>query len=135
MLYSFLNHKSFSDFLAIYQGAVGAFPATSWTAFDIWELIFGDESLHVLDSTKFAGISYRAIGLSLYLATALCAVVSLWKSEQTLENLMLFAGWIYLAFFLFPTEMHGRFFTMASSCWRSRQRGTRCCSVLTQPFR
>jgi hypothetical protein len=63
----------------------------------------------VLDSTKFAGISYYAIGLSLYLATALCAVVSLWKSEQTLENLMLFAGWIYLAFFLFPTEIHGRF--------------------------
>ena len=98
-----------SDFLGIYQGAVGAFSATSWTAFNIWELIFGDESLHVLDSTKFAGISYRAIGLSLYLATALCAVVSLWKNEQTLENLMLFAGWIYLAFFLFPTEMHGRF--------------------------
>ena len=22
---------------------------------------------------------------------------------------MLFAGWIYLAFFLFPTEIHGRF--------------------------
>jgi len=111
LLLSILTFRFFchSDFLAIYQGAVGAFPATSWTAFDIWELIFGDESLHVLDSTKFAGISYRAIGLSLYLATALCAVVSLWKSEQTLENLMLFAGWIYLAFFLFPTEMHGRF--------------------------
>jgi hypothetical protein len=106
LAFRFFSH---SDFLAIYLGAVGAFPATSWAAFNLWELIFGDESLHVLGSTKFAGISYRAIGLSLYLATALCAVVSLWKSEQTLENLMLFAGWIYLAFFLFPTEMHGRF--------------------------
>lgn len=106
LAFRFFSH---SDFLAIYLGAVGAFPATSWAAFNLWELIFGDESLHVLGSTKFAGISYYAIGLSLYLATALCAVVSLWKSEQTLENLMLFAGCIYLAFFLFPTEIHGRF--------------------------
>ena len=65
--------------------------------------------MHVLDSTKFVGISYQAIGLLLYLAAALCAVVCLWKSEQTLENLMLFAGCIYLTFFLLPTEMHGRF--------------------------
>ncbi len=100
---------SHSNFLAIYLGAVGAFPATSWTAFDLWELIFGDESMHILDSSTVAGISYHSIGLALFLFTALCAVLSFWRSRQTLENVMLFAGWIYLAFFLFPTEIHGRF--------------------------
>jgi Gpi18-like mannosyltransferase len=101
--------SSHSDFLAIYLGAVGAFPATSWTAFNLWELIFGDESMHVLGSATVAGFSYHSLGLALFLFTALCAGLSFWRSRQTLENLMLFTGWIYLAFFLFPTEIHGRF--------------------------
>jgi Gpi18-like mannosyltransferase len=101
--------RSHSDFLLIYLGAVGAFPATSWTAFNLWELLFGDESLHVLDREKFAGISYHSLGLATYLLSVLCALKAFWKSTRSFENLMLFSGWAYLAFFLFPTEMHGRF--------------------------
>jgi Gpi18-like mannosyltransferase len=100
---------SHSDFLLIYLGAVGAFPASSWTAFNLWELIFGDESLHVPDSEKLAGLSYHCLGLAIYLFSVLCALLAFWKSKRSFENLMLFAGWTYLAFFLFPTEMHGRF--------------------------
>ena len=100
---------SHSGFLAIYLGAVGAFPMTSWTAFNLWELIFGDESMHVPGSATVAGFSYHTLGLALFLFTALCAILSFWRSRQTFENVMLFTGWIYLAFFLFPTEIHGRF--------------------------
>ena len=98
-----------SNFLDIYLGAVGAFPATSWTAFNFRELIFGDESLHVRDTAILLGVSYHAIGLALFLVVVSCAVRSFWKGPQTLENLMLFSGGVFLAFFLFPTEMHGRF--------------------------
>jgi hypothetical protein len=56
-----------------------------------------------------AGVSYHAIGLALFLVATFCAVLSFWKSPQTLENLMLFTGWVFLAFFILPTQIHGRF--------------------------
>jgi Gpi18-like mannosyltransferase len=104
--FRFFSH---SNFLDIYFGAVGAFPATSWTAFNFWELIFGDESLHVRDTTRLLGVSYHAIGLALFLAAVFLAALWFWKRGQTFEHSLLFAGVVFLAFFLFPTEMHGRF--------------------------
>jgi Gpi18-like mannosyltransferase len=106
LAFRFFSH---SNFLDIYLGAVGAFPATSWTAFNLWELIFGDESLHVRDTTTLLGLSYHAIGLAVFFVAVILAVRWFWKSAQTLENFMLFGGLVFLAFFLFPTEMHGRF--------------------------
>ena len=106
LAFRFFSH---SNFLDIYFGAVGAFPATSWTAFNFWELIFGDESLHVRDTATFLGVSYHAIGLALFLVAVVVAVRWFWKRAQTLEDFMFFGGVVFLAFFLFPTEMHGRF--------------------------
>ena len=54
-------------------------------------------------------MSYHAIGLALFLVATFCAVLSFWKSPQTLEHLMLFTGWVFLAFFILPTQIHGRF--------------------------
>jgi len=107
----FLGFRFFShsNFLDLYLGAVGAFPATAWTAFNFWELIFGDESLHVRDTTTVVGVSYHAIGLTLFLLAVLFAVRWFWQSGQSFEDFLLFGGLAFLAFFLFPTEMHGRF--------------------------
>jgi Gpi18-like mannosyltransferase len=104
--FRFFSH---SNFLDMYFGAVGAFPATSWTAFNFWELIFGDESLHVRDTARLLGVSYHAIGLALFFAALFLAVRWFWKCAQTFEDFLLFGGLVFLGFFLFPTEMHGRF--------------------------
>jgi len=36
-------------------------------------------------------------------------IAFLFKSKPSLENTMLFCGWLFLAFFLLPTQMHERY--------------------------
>jgi Gpi18-like mannosyltransferase len=39
-----------SDFLAIYTKAIGAYPSTSWTAFNLWWAFLGDQAVGIQDS-------------------------------------------------------------------------------------
>jgi Gpi18-like mannosyltransferase len=98
-----------SDFLAIYTKAIGAYPSTSWTAFNLWWAFLGDQAVGIQDSAGWGLFSYRAIGFLLFFAAAFAGIAFLFKSKPSLENTMLFCGWLFLAFFLLPTQMHERY--------------------------
>jgi Gpi18-like mannosyltransferase len=98
-----------SDFLAIYTKAIGAYPSTSWTAFNLWWAFLGDKAPGIRDSVGWGLLSYRTIGLLLYSTAMLAGITFLFKSKPSLENTMLFCGWLFLAFFLLSTQMHERY--------------------------
>ena len=97
------------DFLAIYTKAIGAYPSISWTAFNLWWAFLGDQAIGIRDSAGWGLLSYRATGFLLFFAAAFAGIAFLFKSKPSLENTMLFCGWLFLAFFLLSTQMHERY--------------------------
>jgi Gpi18-like mannosyltransferase len=98
-----------SNFLEIYTKAIGAYPSASWTAFNLWWALLGDHAPGVRDSVGWGLLSYRMIGFLLFFAAAFAGIAFLFKSKPSLENTMLFCGWLFLAFFLLTTQMHERY--------------------------
>ncbi|MFH1855067.1 MAG: hypothetical protein ABH810_01525 [bacterium] len=106
MYWLFASHSS--NFLAVYLLSSNRYPLTSMNAFNFWWLIFGSSSFSISDTIGQI-LSYKTIGLSLFVAFLAPAVFYLYKKAKTLPEYFLAASYIYLIFFTFPTQIHERY--------------------------
>jgi len=97
-----------SSFLSVYLNSVGHYNMVSLHAFNIWWLRYGIESWNVKD---FWGspVSYKMIGFGLLFLLAIPVVINVFRKTKNSSDLLLLVSYAYLAFFLFPTEMHERY--------------------------
>lgn len=87
--------------------SVGAYQNLSLNAFNLWWAIYGHNSWDIKD-TAGTLLSFKSLGLSLFavfVAPAICYL----KRVKKLENLMLVMGYVYLVFFIFPSQIHERY--------------------------
>lgn len=103
-----------------YANAFNAYPLVSVDALGIWNLIFLGRGDRQVDTETVAGISYKHIGLLLFGIAAVLLVTwlvrRLRESEgkknfwERTEIMMTCAASFAIAFFIFPTQMHERYF-------------------------
>lgn len=96
------------NFFQPYFSALGSFTNTSLNAFNFWWLIFGANSWNIQDTIKWI-ISYKLIGILLFVLFSLPALFYLWKRKTNLRENLLILSYFYLIFFIFPTEIHERY--------------------------
>lgn len=111
VLFKVFGHSNFTD---IYLGAVGAFPAVSWTAWNPWWLAFGAASPTTTDTTLWGPLSLRAWSLLAWLAASAWGGWRFFRSpRQDLSETLLFLGWVFVCFALLPTQGHERYLSYA----------------------
>jgi dolichyl-phosphate-mannose-protein mannosyltransferase len=79
---------------------------TSLFAFNLWSIIGG---MWKPDATEVFGVSYMHWGILLFLLGAFLTTYSFFVAKRSKANSYLFAGLLFLAFFLFPTRVHERY--------------------------
>lgn len=89
------------------SGSVGAYQNLSLNAFNLWWAIYGHKSWEIKD-TVGALVSFKSVGLGLFAVFVAPAIYYL-KRIRKLEDLMLVMGYVYLAFFIFPSQIHERY--------------------------
>ncbi len=87
--------------------SVGFYKNLSLNAFNFWWLTYGHRSWDIQDTAK-AIISFKSIGLALFALSIIPAILYLRKAKKA-EDLALVMGYVYLAFFVFPTQIHERY--------------------------
>ena len=118
ILAPFLLRGAGDAILELLGTRVGLFPVLSMNAFNVWHFVDRDP-MAASDLARFAGLSYRAWGLVLFLAASVAialpwtaAVRRSWRDGRLGDiddRLFLALGVAGIAFFLFPTQMHERY--------------------------
>jgi hypothetical protein len=93
--------------LSFFTGAMGQYTNLSLNAFNLWWAIFGRGSWNIQDTGQ--AISYKAIGMSLFVLGSLPALAYLANKKKDAINLIFVVGYIYLLFFVFPSQIHERY--------------------------
>lgn len=100
----------------VYTHSVGYYPILSSAAYNFWWALFLDSTSTTSSTDLLFGImSYRTIGVLLYVSFTLWGIAALrhwWMSDTEAERwngLLLAAAIASYAFFLFNTEMHERY--------------------------
>lgn len=100
--------------------AVGFYPRVAIGAFNFWQLLIYD-TYNTMDHNTFMGITYRNIGLLLFLMSSGLTLLPLFfrilkhrkaneeVSKDTKQMMMLAGGMVSLFFFYFNTQMHERY--------------------------
>jgi Gpi18-like mannosyltransferase len=91
-----------------YTKSVGRYDNLSLNAFNMWWFIFGKGAWNVKD-TVTAVLSYRKEGMLLFGIFAIPAIVYLLSRKRKVAEALLALSYIYLIFFIFPTEIHERY--------------------------
>ncbi len=96
-------------------------PVLSMGAFNLWQLLFGEEVRQISDAGKWGTLSYRQWGLALFFLSSFAALwpaaKAAWRhlkkrtafSTSSYQQLFLTAGLISLIFYFFNTQMHERY--------------------------
>jgi hypothetical protein len=87
--------------------SVGAYQNLSLNAFNLWWAIYSHSSWDIKD-TAGALLSFKSLGLGLFVLFVAPAIYYL-KQVKKIEDLMLVMGYAYLAFFIFPSQIHERY--------------------------
>jgi len=94
------------NFIAeIYLSAAGRYPTTSDNAFNLMGLLGG---LREPESTRIAGLSAFALGMTLFLGVYLAAAYILYR-RRTMRGLLLAIFIAYLAMFVLAPRIHERY--------------------------
>src|SRR5208282_292173 len=94
------------NFIAeIYFSAAGRYPTTSDNAFNLMGLLGG---LREPESTRIAGISAFALGMTLFLGVYIAAAYIIYR-RRTLRGLLLSIFIAYLAMFVLAPRIHERY--------------------------
>jgi len=98
-----------SDFLSPYLNSVGNFTNSSLNAFNIWWVMHGAQSWNIQDTVQTAGLTYKSLGMILFAIFEVPAIIYLFYKAKKLPEVLLVVAYSYLAFFIFPTEIHERY--------------------------
>jgi hypothetical protein len=91
---------------SFFTGAVGQYKNLSLNAFNLWWAIFGRGSWNIQDTGQ--AMSYKSVGLALFAIGSFPALAYLAKKKDAI-NLIFVVGYIYLLFFVFPSQIHERY--------------------------
>ncbi len=97
-----------SDFLAVYMLSSSRYPYNSMNAFNLWWLIDGSKSINISDTIGNV-FSSKQVGIGLFAIFVLPMVLYLYKKAKTIPEYFLAASYMYLIFFVFPTQIHERY--------------------------
>lgn len=92
-----------ANFLAVYFVAVDFMAVVSANAFNLWWAIFSYSSIGVNDA------NLKAVGLGLFSISIVPALIYLGRKKTSFPEIMLVFGYIFLAFFMLPTQIHERY--------------------------
>jgi len=92
-----------SNFFGPYLVAVDFMTVVSVGSFNLWWTIFAINSYSISDS------SFKLAGLSMFLISIIPALIYLRRKKTNLPEIMLVFGYIFLAFFILPTQVHERY--------------------------
>jgi Gpi18-like mannosyltransferase len=87
-------------------GSVGRFPQVTNRAYNLWWLVADDRAIS--DLTRWAGVSYRTLGLALVGAAALLVLFAVLRDPGP-RTVTAGAATLALAFFALPTQIHERY--------------------------
>lgn len=102
VIFRIFGHMSF---VSIFTSAPGFFTNISLNAFNVWWLLHGASSWNILDTTG----NYKSIGLLLFVIFEVPAILYLIFKAKKMPEILLVVAYSYLAFFIFPTEIHERY--------------------------
>ncbi len=114
----YILKASFSAPIAVMVNALGYFPYVSLNAYNLHWLLIRGTSDKFPDSTRFLSlISYKTLGMSLFIGVFLTLVIYLWKNTRRnsqfsiLNSQFLFFSSLLAIFgsYLFMTEIHERY--------------------------
>lgn len=105
-LFRIFGHISFFTLLV---GAMGFYKNISLNAFNLWWLLHGAQSWNIQDTASTAGLTYKSLGLVLFAIFEIPAILYLIYKAKKLPEVLLVVAYSYLAFFIFPTEIHERY--------------------------
>lgn len=116
----FILSGTYLEIWKVIKGSMGKYPFVSMNAYNFWEFLLQGNLIHLLDSNKIIGISYKVWGLFFFTSTSGLALFPLMKSVYLsiqskvqlhfpLEKYLLLCGVIPLLFFYFNTQMHERY--------------------------
>jgi len=116
VLFPFFLSHTMGNVINVYRHSVGFFSSLTMGAYNFWVALFGSQASEWGDTKLLWGISFRWIGLILFFSVTACILLLFWRGVQRgvhqkkyAPMLMLTAGLIAYAFFLFNTEMHERY--------------------------
>lgn len=102
LLFKIFGNSSFFD---PYTKSVGRYTNLSLNAFNFWWLSYGQKAWSMHDT---AGL-YKPIGLVLFIISEIPVVFFAIRKKIDFKMLLLLVSYSYLAFFIFPTEIHERY--------------------------
>jgi hypothetical protein len=88
---------------------MGFYKNISLNAFNLWWLLHGAQSWNIQDTASAAGLTYKSLGLVLFAIFEIPAILYLIYKAKKLPEVLLVVAYSYLAFFIFPTEIHERY--------------------------
>jgi len=91
-----------------YLKSVGRYEMLSLNAFNFWWALFGQRSWDIKDIVG-APLSFRKEGFVLLGIFSIPVLTYLLYKKRKLEEAILALAYLYLAFFVFPTEIHERY--------------------------
>ncbi|MCX6809339.1 MAG: hypothetical protein NTZ65_01110 [Candidatus Berkelbacteria bacterium] len=91
------------NFFSIYLLSTSRYQYLSVNAFNIWWLMNGSKSFGLSD------VAAKPIGMALFAAFLIPGVYYLIKKASKLPQVFLVLSYVYLIFFVFPTEIHERY--------------------------
>ena len=104
----YIFQLNYADFLAVYFMSSSRYPYTSMNAFNVWWMVNGSTSINMSDAIG-SGITFKQLGLTLFAVFLAPAVFYLYKKAKSLSEYFLAGSYIYLLFFVFPTQIHERY--------------------------
>ncbi len=123
----FLMAGKLDNVVREYTQALGSYQLLSVDAFNIWHLLFGEAASATSNLDSFAGLTFRAWGISAFIL-ALTVILVIASREvrragsdvRRVEAIFAAAAMTSLAFFIFPTEIHERYlfpFLVLAALW------------------
>jgi len=113
VLAPFFAEGNITSGLRYLNAAVGSFPRVSVNAYNFWWSFLGEAATKSDAGSLLGNLLYRDVGLLLYLL-AVVAILFVFRRDiffrKDTEVLFLVATLLASAFFLFPTQIHERYF-------------------------
>ena len=120
ILFPFIMAGDLERVWYIVINSVDTFPVVSMNAYNFWYWVVRGDLMHIEDSVRFLGITYKYWGLLMFFATSFLAMFPLLRSVisqlfclkkryLTMDQTLIIATLIPILFFFFNTQMHERY--------------------------
>jgi hypothetical protein len=105
----FVVGSGWADALRPYTSTTSSYPYITVNAFNFWYAITLGQGNRRLDEQPLIGVfTYKQMGLALLAIFTVWMCITMWRQADK-PRLFLWAGTLFFAFFMLPTEIHERY--------------------------